>query len=231
MVRLACNPGTWRKVQEGEGESILTLKQSDTLGIMLGERKERHKLSEHLIQMPPKPISWGGRSVQEHLLPYVQRNGPWLLLKHAWNGKHAWSLRNDLAIRLVVVQQDCLRGDNVVQGMLGCEGLSSHQYGFPLWVEGVCVDAFCLGANGNVWLGCAAVHWNSTGRKITSVQMYRKFWHRSGTVLFFFYFSHWPLVSTVNIPNIQIFYYSTNAARWTRNSLFCRVYKGFLVLL
>lgn len=54
---VVCNPGTWRKVQQGEGESILTLKQSDMLGKVLGERKERQRLSEHLIQMPPKPIS------------------------------------------------------------------------------------------------------------------------------------------------------------------------------
>lgn len=56
-VREVGDPGTRRKVQEGEGESILTLKQSDMLGIMLGERKEKHRQSQHLIQMPPEPIS------------------------------------------------------------------------------------------------------------------------------------------------------------------------------
>lgn len=45
--------GKFRK----ERESILTLKQSDMLGIILGERKERHGPNEHLIQMPPEPIS------------------------------------------------------------------------------------------------------------------------------------------------------------------------------
>lgn len=59
--------------------------------------------------------------------------------------------------------------NNMEQGMLGGERLSSHQYGFPLRLEGLCVDACCSGANGNCLLGCAAFHWNTTGRKMSRV--------------------------------------------------------------
>lgn len=55
-----CARCAWGAILAHEGdvrESIFTLKQADMLGIMLGERKERQRPSEHLIQMPPKPIS------------------------------------------------------------------------------------------------------------------------------------------------------------------------------